>query len=60
MKMGQAMRWRTQAVDLKVGLVFRKSQKISTVSDRYFLSYVKKIIGGGGPGPPPSRGRVKI
>jgi len=57
MKMGQAMRWRTQAVDLKVGLVFRKSQKISTVSDRYFLSYVKKIIGGGGPwSPPPQQG----
>ena len=56
MKMGQAMHRRTQAVDLKVGLVFRKSQKISTVSDRYFLSYVKKIIGGGGPGPPPPQG----
>ena len=27
--------------------VFRKSQKISTVSDQYFLSYVKKTAGGG-------------
>ena len=26
--------------------VCRKSQKISTASDQYFLSYVKKTIGG--------------
>jgi len=60
MKMGQAMHRRTQAVDLKVGLVFRKSQKISTASDRYFLSYVIKNIEGGPCSPPSSRGRVKI
>ena len=34
--------------------IFRKSQKISTASDQYFLSYVKKTTG------PPSRNRVKI
>ena len=28
-------------------MVFRKSQKISTASDQYFLSYVKKTTGGG-------------
>ena len=52
---------RTQAVRIKAVLglqgglwVFRKSQKISTASDQYFLSYVKKNTGGGGQiGPPP-------
>ena len=38
-----------------------KSQKISTASDQYFLSYVKKTtVGGGQIDPPPSRNRVKI
>ena len=36
----------------------RKSQKISTASDQYFLSYVKKLQGGQ-IDPPPSRNRVK-
>ena len=40
---------------LKVGL---KSQKISTASDQYFLSYVKKTTGGVSNCPPPSRSRV--
>ena len=39
--------------------VCRKSQKISTASDQYFLSYVKKTTGGGQIDPPPSRNRVK-
>ena len=30
--------------------VCRKSQKISTASDQYFLSYVKKLQGGGSTG----------
>ena len=34
--------------------VFRKSQKISTASDQYFLSYVKKTTGGGQIDPPPA------
>ena len=46
---------------LKGGLwVCKKSQKISTASDEHFLSYVKKITGGGSNWPPPlSRNRVK-
>ena len=45
---------------LKEGLwVFRKSQKISTASDQYFLSYKKKKLRGGGQINPPSRNRVK-
>ena len=48
-------------LDLKRGLwVFRKSQKISTASDQYFLSYVKKTKGGGVNFPPPNRNRVNI
>ena len=40
---------------LKGGLwVCRKSQKISTASDQYFLSYVKKTTGGGQIDPPPA------
>ena len=35
-----------------------KSQKISTASDQYFLSYVKKLQGVGQIDPPPSRNRV--
>ena len=56
----QAVCLRTQAVSIKalkpvLGLkgrlwVCRKSQKISTASDQYFLSYVNP--------PPPSRNRV--
>ena len=50
----QAVCLRTQAVSIKarfLGLngglwVFRKSQKISTASDQYFLSYVKKTTAG--------------
>ena len=46
----QAVCLRTRAVSIK-GLkggfwVCRKSQKISTASDQYFLSYVKKTTGG--------------
>ena len=38
-----------------VGLwVFWKSHKISTASDQYFLSYVKKTRGGGQIDPPPA------
>ena len=39
--------------------MFRKSQKISTASDQYFLSYVNKTTGGGvklTPPPPPGIG----
>ena len=32
---------------------------MSTASDQYFLSYVKKTTGGGLNCPPPSRNRVK-
>ena len=52
----QAVCLRTQAVSiryLKGGLwVCRKILKISTASDRYFLSYVKKTTGGGQIEPP--------
>jgi len=42
---------------LKGGLwVCRKSQKISTASDQYFLSYVKKTTGPGGNLTPPPAG----
>jgi len=42
---------------LKGGLwVCKKSQKISTASDQYFLSYVKKTSGGGQIDPPPPAG----
>ena len=48
---------------LKGGLwVFRKSQKISTASDQYFLSYVIKTTGGGGgkiDPPPPAGGGLR-
>ena len=40
--------------------VCRKSQKISTASDPYFLSYVKKTTGGVKLTPPPSRNRVNL
>ena len=46
---------------LKRGLwVCRKSQKISTASDQYFLSYVKNTTGEGQFDPAPSRNRVKL
>jgi len=46
---------------LKGGLwVCKKSQKISTASDQYFLSYVKKTTGGGQIDPPPSGNRVNL
>ena len=35
-------------------MVCKKSQKISTASDQYFLSYVKKTTGGGQIDPPPA------
>ena len=39
--------WGLRPLVLKGGLwVCRKNQKISTVSDQYFLSYVKKTTGG--------------
>ena len=50
----QAVCQRTQAVSIKAGFgpkgglwVCRKSQKVSTASDQYFMSYVKKLKGGG-------------
>ena len=44
----QAVCLRTQAVSIKgMAWVRRKSQKISTASDQYFLIYVKKTTGGG-------------
>ena len=54
----QALCLRTHAVlCLKGGLwVCKKSQKISTASDQYFLSYVKKTTGGGQIDPPPPAG----
>ena len=46
---------KSPVLGLKWGLwVFRKSQKISTASDQYFLSYVKKLQGGGSNCPPPA------
>ena len=51
----QAVCLRTQAVSIKAGFgpkgglwVCRKSQKVLTASDKYFMSYVKKTTGGGG------------
>ena len=38
--------------------VFRKSQKISTASDEYFLNYAKKDTAGG-QFPPPRRNKVE-
>ena len=41
--------YKSPILDLKGGLwVFKKSQKILTASDQYFLSYVKKTTGEGG------------
>ena len=41
-------KYKSPVLGLKEGLsVFRKSQKISTASDQYFLSYVKITTGGG-------------
>ena len=41
-------KYKSPVLYLKGGLwVFRKSQKISTASDQYFLSHVKKGQGGG-------------
>ena len=41
--------YKSPGLDLKGGLlVFRKSQKISTASDQYVLSYVKNNYRGGG------------
>ena len=52
--------YKSSVLGLQGGLwVFRKSQKISTASDQYFLSYVKKTTGGGGKLTlPPSRNRI--
>ena len=41
-------------------LGMQESQKISTASDQYFLSYVKKTTGGGQIDPPPCRNMVKV
>ena len=41
-------------------LVFRKSQKISTASDQYFLSYVKKNYRGGNQIAPPPSSRHRV
>ena len=38
------------------GLIFSKTQKISTASDQYFLSYVKKKLQGGVKLTPPPAG----
>jgi len=41
--------YKSLVLDLKGGLwVFRKSHKVTTASDQYFLSYVKKLNGRGG------------
>ena len=48
-------------LDLKGGLcVCKKSQKISTASDQYFWSYVKKNYTGGQIDPPPAGIGLKI
>ena len=60
--------WRLRQLVLKPGFrpkgrawVCRKSQKILTASDQYFLSFVKKITGGGVKiDPRPSRNRVNM
>ena len=60
--------WGLRQIVLKPGFrpkglwLCRKSQKISTASDQYFLSYVKQTTGWGqfDPPPPTSRNRVKI
>ena len=45
--------YKSPVLGLKGGLwVFRKSQKMLTASDQYFLSYVKKNYKGGSPPPP--------
>ena len=49
---------RVVLVSIKGLWVWRKSQKISTASDQYFLSYVKKKTGGGSNWPPASRNKV--
>ena len=51
-------RYKNPALSLKWGAcVSKKSQKIWTASDQYFLSYLKKNIKGGSPGPlPPPAG----
>ena len=51
--------YKSPLLGLKTGLWgFRKSQKISTASDQYFLSYEKTTTGGGVNWHPPSRNRV--
>ena len=41
-------KYKSSVLGLKGGLwVFRKSQEISTASNQYFLSYVKKKLQGG-------------
>ena len=49
--------YKSPVLGLKGGLwVFRKSQKISTAIDQYFLSYVTTTTGGGGQIDPPPAG----
>ena len=44
----QGSKYKSPVLGLKGGLwVLRKNHKISTASDQYFLSYVKKTTGGG-------------
>ena len=51
---------RVVLVSIKGLWVWRKSQKISTASDQYFLSYVKKLQGGGQLDPPPAGIGLKV
>ena len=53
--------YKSPGLDLKGGLlVFRKSQKISTASDQYVLSYVKNNYRGGGWIWPPHPSRIRV
>ena len=53
--------YKRPGLDLKGGLlVFRKSQKISTASDQYVLSYVKNNYRGGGGIWPPHPSRIRV
>ena len=53
--------YKSPVLGLKGGLwVCKKSQKMSTASDQYFLSYVKKTTGGGQIDPPPAGIGLKL
>ena len=50
-------KYKSPVLSLKRGVwVFRKSQRTSTASDQYFLSYVQKTKVGGQIAPPPPTG----